>query len=159
MSEVLRQQLGFSSIVCLKAIITGMEDALGEKATAIALTAAGRNRGKNLVRNGGLTKVTSLYLKDIAYKLRLALGKDGTRLCLVDKIEQENDVSRFILQKRCVLQVNLKSHLVNAPLRWVLFGGRQKKFSRLRLQGKHIESVLRGSEYDVFQFTPFDSKG
>lgn len=33
-----------------------------------------------------------MYLKDIAYKLRLALGKDGTRLCLVDKIEQKNDV-------------------------------------------------------------------
>ena len=39
-----------------------MEDALGEKATAIALTAAGRNRGKNLALNWDLTKVTSFYL-------------------------------------------------------------------------------------------------
>ena len=59
-----------------------MEDALGEKVTAIALTAAGRNRGQNLARNWHLTKVTFLYLNDIVYKLRLALGKDGTRLCL-----------------------------------------------------------------------------
>lgn len=50
MPEVLRKQLGdYSSIVCLKAIIVGMEDALGKKATAIALTAAGRNHGKKLV--------------------------------------------------------------------------------------------------------------
>ena len=47
---MLREKLGdFSSIVCFKAAITGMEEALGEKATAIALIAAGRSRGKNLV--------------------------------------------------------------------------------------------------------------
>ena len=44
-----RPTLGeFSSIVCFKSVITGMEEALGEKATAIALIAAGRTRGKNL---------------------------------------------------------------------------------------------------------------
>lgn len=38
-----RPELGkFSSIICFKAAITGMEEALGEKATAIALIAAGR---------------------------------------------------------------------------------------------------------------------
>ncbi len=39
---MLRQTLGnFSSIVCFKAAIVGMEDALGERAAAIALIAAG----------------------------------------------------------------------------------------------------------------------
>ena len=37
-----REKLGgFVSIVCFKGVITGMEDALGEKATAIALDFCG----------------------------------------------------------------------------------------------------------------------
>ncbi len=52
----LREQLGdFSSIICLKAMIKGLEEALGEKATAIALTAAGRKRGKDLVKSLSLS--------------------------------------------------------------------------------------------------------
>ena len=52
MSTQIRSELGdFSSIVCFKAVITGMEEALGEKATAIALIAAGRARGKKLAES------------------------------------------------------------------------------------------------------------
>lgn len=55
MSIAFRDDLGeFSSVVCLKAIITGMEDALGDKATAIALISAGRTRGKKLAEELGL---------------------------------------------------------------------------------------------------------
>jgi len=50
MSIAFRDNLGeFSSVVCIKSIITGMEEALGEKATAIALIAAGRARGKQII--------------------------------------------------------------------------------------------------------------
>lgn len=38
----------FSSIVCFRAIVIGAEEALGEKAAAIALIAAGRARGKQV---------------------------------------------------------------------------------------------------------------
>jgi hypothetical protein len=72
-----RPTLGdFSSIVCFKAAIVGMEDALGEKATAIALTTAGRSRGKQLAGELGLIGSTS-SVDDIAYKLGYALGKEG----------------------------------------------------------------------------------
>ena len=38
-----RPELGdLCSVVCYKSAVVGMEEALGEKATAIALTAAGR---------------------------------------------------------------------------------------------------------------------
>jgi hypothetical protein len=51
----LRKELGnFNSIICFKAAITGMKEALGEKATAIALTTAGRARGKKLAEELGL---------------------------------------------------------------------------------------------------------
>ena len=53
---MLRPNLGdFSSIVCFKAAIVGMEDALGDKATAIALTTAGRSRGRQLATELGLS--------------------------------------------------------------------------------------------------------
>ncbi|PMB53593.1 hypothetical protein CEN39_03630 [Fischerella thermalis CCMEE 5201] len=69
--------------------ITGMEEALGEKTTAIALTAAGRYRGKTLAQELDLAN-SSMSLEELADK---------------------------------------------------------------RLQGKHTESVLRGGNYDVFEFT------
>jgi len=65
-----------------KGVITGMEDALGEKATAIALTSAGRTRGKNLVTELGLAG-SNPSLEDLASKLDFALGENGTRLCKV----------------------------------------------------------------------------
>ena len=52
---MVRQELGdFCSIACFKAAIVGMEDALGEKTAALALTTAGRARGKKLARDLGV---------------------------------------------------------------------------------------------------------
>ena len=89
---MLRAELGeFSSIVCFKAAITGMEEALGEKATAIALIAAGRSRGKNLAKELGLTGA-SIKWAVIADKMDFALGVNGTRLCKIQNIVEESDV-------------------------------------------------------------------
>jgi hypothetical protein len=90
MQPSLRPHLGdFSSIVCLKAIISGLEDALGDRATAIALTAAGRRRGRNLAKDLGLVG-TDLSWEEITSKIQFALGKEGTRLCIVERIFEEN---------------------------------------------------------------------
>ena len=94
MSTQLRPELGeFNSIVCFKAVITGMEDSLGEKATAIALIAAGRARGKKLAQELGLDN-SQISLDEAGSKLSQALGKDGTRLCKIDKIIEQGDVIR-----------------------------------------------------------------
>ncbi len=76
MSTELRPILGnFSSITCFKSAILGMEDALG-------------------------TKVMSL--KDIASKIRSALGVEGSRLCIVEKITQEGDqITAYISEPLC----------------------------------------------------------
>lgn len=88
--SLLRKELGdFNSIVCFKAAIPGMEEALGEKATAIALTTAGRARGKKLAEDLGLS---SMSLDDAAAKLKQALGKDGTCLCIVKKMVSEGEI-------------------------------------------------------------------
>ena len=51
----------------------------------------GRARGKNIAKELGLTD-TSIPMDIVADKLTHALGKDGTRLCKVDKIGNVPDV-------------------------------------------------------------------
>ncbi|WP_315788326.1 hydrocarbon-binding protein [Fischerella sp. JS2] len=151
---MLRPTLGdFSSIICFKAAITGMEEALGEKATAIALTAAGRYRGKTLAQELNLAN-SSMSLEELADKLNHVLGKDGTCLCIVEKIFQENNE---------VIKVNTSETLCSAGepqgsqrkctyTLGAIWGVLEQTFNQ-RLQGKHTESVLRGGKYDVFEFT------
>ena len=89
---MVRQELGdFCSIACFKAAIVGMEDALGEKTAAIALTSAGRTRGKKLAHDLGVVG-QSLPIEVFADKLAYALGKDGTCLCIVNKIVESGEV-------------------------------------------------------------------
>ncbi len=84
----IRPQLGdFSSIVCFKAVVVGVEEALGEKATAIALISAGRQRGKKLAEDLGLSnKGAEISLEEVSLKVGSILGKEGTRLCIIEKI-------------------------------------------------------------------------
>lgn len=150
---MLRPTLGdFSSIVCFKAAITGMEDALGEKATAIALTTAGRSRGKHLAQELGL-QGSSLSLEDISYKLGLALGKDGTRLCIIEKIIKEGDVVKvYTSETLCSAGESQGSDRKCTYTLGAIWGALEQYFGK-RFQGKHTESVLRGGTHDVFEFT------
>lgn len=150
---MLRKQLGdFSSIVCFRAIITGMEDALGEKATAIALTAAGRTRGKAIIHELGLTKA-NLAWDEVASKLNYAFGENGTRLCLVDKIELvENAIVAYTRETICSAGESLKSERKCTYTLGAIWGAIEQ-VSGKRLRGKHTESVLRGGNHDVFEFT------
>lgn len=151
-STLVREQLGnFSSIVCFKSVITGMEDALGEKATAIALIAAGRGRGKKLAAQLGLTN-TSTCLEDATQKIGQALGKDGTRLCVIEKIAQEGDVIKvYTLETLCSAGEEEGSSRKCTFTMGAIWGALEQMLGK-RLQGTHTESVLRGGNYDVFEF-------
>ena len=154
MTTAQRPELGdFSSIVCLKAIITGMEDALGEKATAIALIAAGRARGKKLVKELGLTN-SSISLDEAASKLNAAIGKDGTRLCKVDKIVEDGDAIKVYTSETVCSAGESQGSSRSCTFTLGAVWGAMEQFTGKRLQGKHTESVLRGSSYDIFEFTP-----
>ncbi|MBW4610484.1 MAG: hydrocarbon-binding protein [Hassallia sp. WJT32-NPBG1] len=150
---MLRSTLGnFSSIVCFKSAIVGMEDALGERATAIALISAGRSRGKHLAQELGLT-IEKLSLDDIASKLGFALGKDGTRLCVINRIEAEGHVIKvYTSETLCSAGEAPGSDRKCTYTLGAVWGTLEQIFGK-RFQGKHVESVLRGGEYDVFEFT------
>jgi predicted hydrocarbon binding protein len=150
---MLRPTLGnFSSIICFKSAIVGMEDALGERATAIALISAGRSRGKHLAQELGLT-IANLSLDDVASKLGFAFGKDGTRLCVINRIEAEGDVIKvYTSETLCSAGEAPGSERKCTYTLGAVWGVLEQTFGK-RLQGKHVESVLRGGEYDVFEFT------
>ncbi len=152
---MLRATLGdFSSIICFKSAIVGMEDALGEKTTAIALTAAGRSRGKHLAQELNLVR-SSLSLEDITYKLASVLGKEGTRLCIIEKIQKEGDVIKvYTSETFCSADEPQGSTRKCTYTLGAVWGALEQIFGK-RFQGKHTESVLQGSEYDVFEFTEF----
>ncbi len=149
---MLRSTLGdFSSIVCFKSAITGMEDALGEKATAIALTAAGRSRGKHLAQELGLVG-SSVSLDELTNKLSLALGKDGTRLCIVEKMIQDGDLIKvYTRETLCSADETQGSPRKCTYTLGAVWGALEQTLGK-RLQGKHTESVLRGGNHDVFEF-------
>lgn len=151
----LRKELGdFNSIVRFKAAITGMEEALGEKATAIALTTAGRARGKKLAQELGLGG-SSFSLDDAANKIKQALGKEGTCLCIVEKIVADSELIKvYTSETLCSAGEPPNSPRKCTFTMGAVWGAIEELIGK-RLKGTHTESVLRGGTHDVFEFTPF----
>lgn len=149
----IRKTLGdFSSIVCFKAVVTGIEEALGEKAAAIALIAAGRKRGKGLTASLGLSN-RSVAWEEVTQLLQTALGPAGTRLCLVNKIEADGDSFRVYCQETiCSSQEPQGSDRTLTYTLGVLQGAIEE-ITGQRLRGKQVASVLRGSDHDVVEFS------
>jgi predicted hydrocarbon binding protein len=148
-----RPTLGqFSSIVCFKSVITGMEEALGEKATAIALIAAGRERGKKLAKELGLSGSTQ-DLSAIAAQLNEAIGANGTHLTAVDKIVEEGDLIRVYCSETVCSAGEPQGSDRKCTFTMGAVWGALTEITGRKLRGMHTESVLRGGTHDVFEFT------
>ena len=152
---LLRQNLGdFSSIICFKAIVIGVEEALGEKTAAIALVAAGRQRGKKLAEELELAgKGTEMTLEEVTEKIRFALGKDGTRLCVVDQLSQEGDVYKVYTRETICSAGEPEGSSRQCTFTLGAIQGFLEAFLGKRLRGQHTESVLRGGSHDVLEYT------
>ena len=148
-----RPTLGqFSSIVCFKSVITGMEEALGEKATAISLIAAGRARGKELAKSLGLSGSTQ-DLSVIAAKLNEAVGANGTHLTAVDKIVQEGELIRVYCSETVCSAGEPDGSPRKCTFTLGAVWGALTEVTGKKLRGMQTESVLRGGTHDVFEFT------
>jgi hypothetical protein len=151
-----RPNLGqFSSIICFKSVITGMEEALGEKATAIALIAAGRERGKNLAKELGLSGSTQ-ELSVIAAKLNEAVGANGTHLTAIDKIVQEGDIYKVYCSETVCSAGEPQGSPRKCTFTLGAVWGAMSEVTGKKLRGTHTDSVLRGGANDVFEFTVMD---
>jgi predicted hydrocarbon binding protein len=151
-----RPKLGqFSSIVCFKSVITGMEEALGEKATAIALIAAGRERGKNLAKELGLSS-DSQDLSVITTKLNEAVGANGTHLTAVNDIVQDGDIIKVYCSETVCSAGEPQGSDRKCTFTMGAIWGALSEITGKKLRGIHTESVLRGGTNDVFEFTTVD---
>lgn len=152
-----RKELGnFSSIVCLKAIIIGIEDALGEKAAAVALIAAGRKRGRHLADDLDLTnKSLEISLEELTKKANAALGKEGTHLCIIEKIEQQGDTYTVYTRETICSAGEPEGSPQQCTYTMGAIQGFLEAFLGKRLRGKQTKSVLRGDDYDVLEYTVF----
>lgn len=150
-----RVQLGsFSSVVCLKAIVVGVEEALGEKAAAIALVAAGRQRGKKLAEELNLAnKGEEVSLEDVTKQVSDVLGKDGTRLCIIDKIVHEDHTYKVYTRETVCSAGEDEGSPRQCTFTLGAIQGFLESFLGKRLRGKHTESVLRGASHDVLEYT------
>ncbi|MGC1392746.1 MAG: hypothetical protein WA828_00600 [Coleofasciculaceae cyanobacterium] len=152
---MLRPELGdLSSIIFLKAIIIGVEDAIGDKTAAIAMISAGRKQGKTLAKARNLdNKSGSVSITEIQEILNQILGKDGTRLCLIEKIEQEGDVFK-VYSKETFCSAG---EAEGSPRKCTYTLGAIQGFLEVllgkRLQGKQTESVLRGGSHDLLEYS------
>ncbi|GFE70485.1 hypothetical protein [Chroococcus sp. FPU101] len=153
--ELLRPDLGdFSSIVCTKAIVIGLEDALGEKAAMIALVAAGRKRGKQLAESLGLAKASdNMTMDEIKVRVNEAIGKEGTRLCIVDQILQVGEVYQVYTKETICSAGEPQGSSRNCTYTLGAIQGFLETFLDKRLRGKQTDSVLRGGTHDVLEFT------
>ena len=150
----LRPTLGdFSSIVCFKALVAGVEDTLGAQASNVALRAAGRMRGRALATSLGFgDRVTPLA--DALVALRTALGKDGTRLCYVESITQEGDEYVMSLSETVCSAGEPQGSDRQLTFTLGAVHGALEVLTQARFRGKQVGSVLRGDAYDVIRFVP-----
>ena len=152
--EIKRDKLGqFNSIDAFRAVVEGMSEALGEKATGVALVAAGRMRGKKLADELGLKGATQ-SLEDATQQITKVLGAEGSRLCIIDKIEMQGEVVKvYTSETLCAVGGN-----GDTPPRCTftlgIVWGIMSELLQKKLKGTHTESVLHGGAYDVFEFIP-----
>lgn len=151
--QQLRPELGdFSSIVCFKAVVVGVEEALGAKAAAIALITAGRARGKEIAAQLGLT-TDSTSLPAAASILNSVLGKEGTCLCIIDQILEEDETIKVFCRETICSAGEPQGSDRRLSYTMGAIQGVLEHMTEKRLRGRQVESVLRGGTHDVLAFT------
>ncbi|MBE9157608.1 hypothetical protein IQ265_12345 [Nodosilinea sp. LEGE 06152] len=148
----LRSELGdFSSIVCFRALVVGTEEVLGEKAAAIALIGAGRQRGRQVANQLGIAG-KAMPLDELVSVLQAALGKNGTRLCIIEKIVETSESILVYCRETICSADEPEGSPRKLTFTLGAVQGVIESVTGKRLRGKQTESVLRGSAFDVIEF-------
>jgi len=149
-----RSELGdFSSIVCFKAVITGVEDTLGSDGAAVVFVRAGKVRGANLAGELGLAG-SNMPIDQVAEALNSAIGAAGTKLCKVDRAYMDgDDVVVETSETVCSAgEPNGSDRECTFTLGAVW--GALEAVTGTTYMGRQTDSVLRGGSSDTFVFSP-----
>ena len=148
----LRPELGdFVSIIGFRALLDGLQEALWEKAALITAISAGRARGRELAESLGLAGIEP-ELDRATLLMQQALGVDGTRLCLNDKIEAVDNGYRVYCRETICSADEAQGSSRTMSFTLGAIQGALESMMNKRLRGKQIESVLRGGTHDVVEF-------
>lgn len=152
MSARFREKLGdFSSVVCLKYIITGVEDTLGADGAAVVFTRAGKVRGRQLTNELGLTG-QEIAIDNLAGVLNGALGQGGTRLCEVVAARAEGDtITIEVTNTICAAGEEVGSDRKATYTLGAIAGAVEEIYGKM-YNGTHTTSVLKGDAVDTFVF-------
>jgi len=152
MSEApLRKILGdFSSIICLKALVVGLEEVMGVQGARANLVLAGRIRGKTISKSLGLSN-TDKPLEEWSAMIGDAIGANGTRLCVVEKVEEEGSIIRIYLSETvCSAGEPQDSPRKLTFTMGAIIGAVEETIGK-KLIGVQTGSVLRGQDYDIIE--------
>ncbi|MDH5301515.1 MAG: hypothetical protein OEW58_09160 [Gammaproteobacteria bacterium] len=151
-STSFRKELGdFNSIVCFRSIVTGLETIMGKDAARGNLIRAGRLRGIQVAKDLGLSQ-TSMDMQEWVKLVANVLGKNGTRLCRLERIETIDQGYRaYLTETICSAgEESGSDQLLSFTLGAVQ--GAIEEATGHRLHGVQVGSVLRGDEYDIVDF-------
>ena len=152
LAKNLRPELGdFVSIIGFRALLNGLQEAVGEKTALVVAIAAGRLRGKELTESLGLAG-TEPDLHKATFSLQQALGVDGTKLCLIDKIEVLDKGYRVYCRETICSAGEAQGSTATLSFTLGAIQGALESMMNKRLRGKQVESVLRGGSHDVVEF-------
>ncbi|MCA9634753.1 MAG: hypothetical protein KC420_01825 [Myxococcales bacterium] len=150
----LRPTLGdFSSIVCFRALVVGIEDTIGEQAAMVAIRGAGRKRGRDLAHSLGFG-ATALSLDDALHAMRSALGDQGTRLCWVDAIEEQGEDYIVRLSETICSADEPQGSDRQLSFTMGAVHGALEVLTKKLFRSKQVGSVLRGDTHDVIKLSP-----
>ncbi|MBX2804061.1 MAG: hypothetical protein KTR31_40670 [Myxococcales bacterium] len=144
----LRPDLGdFSSIVCFRALVIGVEHILGRAAHG-TLVGAGRRRGKQLVESLGLS---GAGLDGVQEALDEALGPNGTRLCRVRRVEVNDGGDEVVVYLSETICSAGEPQGSERKLTFTLgaIRGAVEEVTGKTFRVKQTGSVLRGQDYDI----------
>ncbi|PTY06074.1 hypothetical protein DB346_01525 [Verrucomicrobia bacterium LW23] len=148
-----RQELGdFSSIVCFKAVITGVEDTLGPDGAAVVFTRAGRVRGETLAKSLNL-EGSNIPVEKLAETLDAALGTKGTRLCRVVAARDTGSTIEVDTQETVCSAGEPAGSDRTCTFTLGAIWGALESVTGKRFEAKHTDCVLRGGTCDRFVFT------
>lgn len=117
----------------------------------LTLIGAGCQRGRQVAEQLGLAGQAK-PLASVAEVLQAALGKDGTRLCIVDKIVEDGDKISVYCRETICSAGEPEGSPRNLTFTLGAVQGVVESVTGKRLRGKQTESVLRGSAFDVIEF-------